>query len=266
MSALTQEISRRAVAAQSMARLAGQSTLSLFQTERLQVDFKRDRSPVTEADHKAEQILRDCILGPFPQDSILGEELGQVDGTSGFRWVLDPIDGTKSFIAGVPLYGTMVGLEHAGDPVAGVIYFPGLDEIVYAARGEGCWTCRANQIPRRTSVGTKSNLSECTFLVTDVKSFAKCGAMPAYLALDNAALLTRSWGDCYGYYLVATGRADLMIDPILNCWDAVAAMPIIEEAGGRFCDWHGERRTDSGNAVAANEHLMPQVLEILRTV
>ncbi len=262
-SALT-EISQRMAAARMLARAAGNTTLQLFQTERLQVDFKHDCSPVTAADRHAEKFLREAILEQFPNDGVLGEELGEVTGGNDFRWVLDPIDGTKSFITGVPLYGTMVGLELAGEAIAGVIYFPALNEMIYGSRGEGCWTTRHEQPPRRAKVSNKTDLSECALMITDAKSFSARDAHAAYLALEQAALLTRTWGDCYGYYLVATGRADIMIDPALHLWDAVAAKPIIEEAGGLFYDWSGQAKTDAGDAVAANSVIMPQVLKILQ--
>lgn len=257
------ELRVRWEAARAMALAAGRSTLALFGSTGVTIDYKNDRSPVTQADREAERILREAIVDQFPQDSVIGEELGRIEGTSSFRWVLDPIDGTKSFITGVPLFGTMVGIEHDGEPVAGAIYFPGLDEMIWAARDAGCWASRADGVARRATVRHRKELAECTLLVTDTATFAERHALGAYGKLDQAARFTRSWGDCYGYYLVATGRADIMIDPVLQIWDAVAAQPIIEEAGGIFCDWQGRRRADSGHAVAANEWLIPQVLRIL---
>jgi histidinol phosphatase-like enzyme (inositol monophosphatase family) len=257
------EIAQRLSAAVAIARLAGDGTLELFQSQRLHVDFKRDRSPVTEADRNAESMLRDQILQHFPQDGVLGEEHGEVIGHNEYRWVLDPIDGTKSFICGVPLYGTMVGLEFAGEAVAGVIYFPALDEIIYASQGAGTWTSRHQHPVRRVRVAEKRDLSECAMMVTDGNAFAQRDAEAAFSRLQKATLMTRTWGDCYGYYLVATGRSDIMIDPRLSLWDAVAAKPIVEEAGGVFCDWEGRARTDSGDAVAANAWLMPQILKLL---
>jgi histidinol phosphatase-like enzyme (inositol monophosphatase family) len=261
---LAGEIEQREKAARELARLAGLSTLKLFHAADLRVSLKNDRSPVTEADRNAEQILRERILSDFPDDGVLGEELGEVRGENEFRWVLDPIDGTKSFIRGVPLFGTMVGLEHRGEAVAGVVYFPGLDEIVYATRGQGCWYSRAGETPREARVSTASHLAESTLLVTDPKGFGARSADDFLRRLENSVALSRSWGDCYGYYLVATGRAEIMIDPILQVWDAVAIQPIIEEAGGVFLDWSGARSTTSGSAIAANKQIMPQVLALMR--
>lgn len=261
--ALALEISRRLELAITAGKEAGRLTLQYFQQDDLQVERKSDLSPVTIADRSAEQHLRKHIAASFPNDPILGEEFGSTSGTSGFTWILDPIDGTKSFISGVPLFGTMVGIEHEKTAVAGLIYMPALGEGVYAARGEGAWHFRGDDPPRRSRVSKKS-LADGLFVTSQVDSFAARGAAAALEAVQKAAYITRTWGDCYGYFLVATGRAEVMIDPILNVWDAAAVQPIVEEAGGTFTDWQGTPTIHAGEAVGTNGIVADEVLGILR--
>jgi histidinol-phosphatase len=243
---------------------AGQLTLRYFQQEGLAIDRKSDASPVTVADRSAEQLLRQRIATAFPSDAILGEEFGSSPGTSGFTWILDPIDGTKSFISGVPLYGTMVGIEHAGRAIAGFVFIPGLDEAIYASRDQGTWHFRGSAAPRQVHVSKKTQLADGLFVTSQVDSFAKRGAAAAFEELERACSISRTWGDCYGYLLVATGRAEVMVDPILNVWDAAAVQPIIEEAGGTFTDWQGAATMHAGEAIATNGHVRDEVLAITR--
>ena len=258
------DISKRLDLALAAAREAGRLTLEYFQQDGLQVDRKADHSPVTTADRQAEQLLRRRITEAFPEDAILGEEFGEQPGSSGFRWVLDPIDGTKSFICGVPLYGTMVGVESDGRSVVGVVDIPALGECVYAGAGLGAWYCCGDSPPREARVSRCSNLDDAVFLTSQVDSFAKRQAMDVYLALERRAAITRTWGDCYGYLLIATGRADLMIDPLMNVWDAAALQPILEEAGGAFTDWQGIPTIHSGEAIGCPRPLLGDVLDITR--
>ncbi len=246
------------------AREAGRLTLEHFQREGLQVERKADQSPVTVADRGAEQLLRDRIAAEFPDDGILGEELGERPGTSGFRWILDPIDGTKSFIHGVPLYGTLVGIEQQSRPVAGIIHLPALDETAYAAVGQGAWHVRGADSPRPAHVSRIPKLAESLFVTSEVISFIRRGAPQVYEHLQAECRLTRTWGDCYGYLMVATGRAEVMVDPIMNIWDAAAILPIIEEAGGTFTDWHGQPTIHSGEGIATNGLVLDDVLRITR--
>ena len=246
-------------------RAAGVLTLNWFQTE-IDIERKADQSPVTIADKSAEQLLRQRIADAFPFDAILGEEFGEAAGTSGFRWILDPIDGTKSFISGVPLYGTMVGVEHSGESLVGLVYLPGLDEGIYAERGGGAWHFRGNETPRRVHVSRKSSLSSGLFVTSQIDNFADRGAQGVYEQLQKAASITRTWGDCYGYLLVATGRAEVMVDPIMNLWDGAAVQPIVEEAGGTFTDWQGNRTFHAGEGIATNGAVLEEVLAITRPV
>jgi histidinol-phosphatase len=251
-------------AAVTWAKEAGQLTLQYFQQTNYKVERKGDASPVTIADRSAELLIRDRIGKYFPDDGIIGEEFGTSEGKSGWRWILDPIDGTKSFISGVPLYGTMIGLERDGRSWAGVVYIPGLDEGVYAAHGQGCFHFRNSHAPTRTTVSKRAKLSEGLFVTSQIDTFRKRHGWEAFEKLQAAAYVTRTWGDCYGYLLVATGRAEVMVDPMLNVWDAAAVQPIIEEAGGTFTDWQGEPTIHAGEAVATNGLVRDEVLAITR--
>ncbi|QDU56424.1 histidinol-phosphatase [Aeoliella mucimassa] len=253
---------------------AGNVTLQHFRQPTLEVERKGDDSPVTIADKAAENLLRERISERFPDDAIIGEEHGQTAGTSGFTWVLDPIDGTKSFIHGIPLYATLIGVLYgdpadasSGTPEVGVIRAPALDEIAYARRGGGAWHQRGSEAPQQAKVAQKTELSDALMLTSEVGSFRKRKSgqgMAAYLELDEKVRLARTWGDAYGYLMVATGQADVMFDPEMNLWDAAALQPVIEEAGGVFNDWQGTPTVHSGEAVAANASLMPAVLESLK--
>ncbi len=247
-----------------IARRAGQHTLRYFQSADLAVDSKADASPVTIADREAEQLLRRDIAAAFPHDGILGEEFGEQPGTSGFRWILDPIDGTKSFISGVPLYGTLVGVERDGQSLVGVIVIPALDECVYAAAGQPAWYIRGNAPPRETRVSQKRRLAEGLFVTSEVASFGKRGRQTTYEQLQAAARVSRTWGDCYGYLLVATGRAEVMVDPIMSVWDAAALQPIMQAAGGSFTDWQGRPTIHAGEGIATNGLVLDEVLAITR--
>jgi histidinol phosphatase-like enzyme (inositol monophosphatase family) len=257
-------VQRRLELALRAAREAGRITLQYFRRDDLVVERKGDDSPVTVADRQAEQHLRRSIEEAFPEDGILGEELGEYQGASGYHWILDPIDGTKSFIHGVPLYSTLIGVEYAGESVLGVIVIPALDELVYAARGQGAWYIRGDSPPCPAKVSQKTSLAEGLFLTSEVANFHTIGRPHVYDRLQAASRLSRSWGDGYGYLMVATGRADLMVDPIMCAWDAAPMLPILEEAGGVFTDWLGRRTSHSGQGIATNPLLLPQVLALVR--
>ncbi len=260
-----EELRARLKVGLSAAREAGRLTLEFFQRDGLAIEWKADASPVTVADRNAEQLLRERISTAFPDDAILGEELGDRDGTSGCRWILDPIDGTKSFIHGVPLYGTLVGMEWESNPVLGIIVIPALDECLHALRGGGAWHTRGDAAPRQVHVSTVPMLAESLFLTSEVASFGERDAAAVYDRLQAACRLSRTWGDCYGYLMVATGRAELMVDPIMNVWDAAAVQPIIEEAGGTFTDWHGRPTIHAGEGLATNGQILAEALKITGT-
>jgi len=260
---LPDELADRWKFAVDVAKAAGKHTLQYFQ-QSFQVERKGDNSPVTIADREAEQLARERIAKTFPHDAILGEEFGEVAGSSGYRWIIDPIDGTKSFITGVPLYSTLLGLEYSGRSVAGVIYIPALDEGVHAARGAGAWYFAKGQPETPARVSKRAQLSDGIFITSQVDSYAKRGAASVYQRLEQTAYITRTWGDGYGYLLVATGRADVMVDPYMFLWDAASLQPILEEAGGTFTDWQGQPTIYSGEGLATNGLLLDEALAVTR--
>ncbi|MEM7473906.1 MAG: inositol monophosphatase family protein [Planctomycetota bacterium] len=261
--AITASLDGRVAKAVELAIVGGRSTLELFQSN-VEVERKGDDSPVTIADKGAEKLIRSLLAKSFPDDAILGEEFGEQSGTTEYQWIIDPIDGTKSFISGVPLYSTLVGIVRGRECLAGVIYIPGLDEIVFAARGCGTWHSRRGSEPEAAKVSSRE-LEDGLFLVSQVDSFQQRsnGAGQGYLELEKQAYITRSWGDGYGYLLVATGRAELMVDPIANPWDLAAVQPVVEEAGGSFTSWSGEATVFGGDGVGSNGKIHRSVLDKL---
>jgi histidinol-phosphatase len=242
------------------ARAAGRITLETFGSA-LGFDTKPDGSPVTDADRRAEELLRGRIAEQCPRDGILGEEFGTADGDSGRAWTVDPIDGTASFIHGVPLYGVLIGLLDGDEAVLGVIHFPALDETVAAARGGGCgwWQRGVDRSPAR--VRPTDALHRALVLCTDFTRLESPGRALERLARGAGRL--RTWGDCYGHALVATGRAEAMIDPRMSPWDSAPLLPVVEEAGGRFTTLAGERRAVGGSALSTNGALHGALLELL---
>ncbi len=248
-----------------IAEAAGNSTRAYFGNSELTVESKQDDSPVTAADRHAEQLVRKQVAEAFPTDEVLGEEFETQPGTSGYRWIVDPIDGTKSFVSGVPLYSTLLALEYNDETLAGVIYIPALNECVAAAKGQGAWHRATGSEDWVTAhVSARKKLSEAIFLTSQVDSFDARNAATAYKELERAAWISRSWGDGYGYLLVATGRADVMVDPVVNAWDVAAIRPVIEEAGGKFSCWSGEPTSRGPDAVGTNGKLHKEVLAILQ--
>ncbi len=264
MNAPASEVSARLELALAAGRDAGRFTLQHFRQETLQVERKADDSPVTAADKGAEELLRRRISDAFPQDGILGEEFPERPGSSGFRWILDPIDGTKSFIHGVPLYGTLIGVEFESQPTIGVILIPALGECVYAATGHGAWYVEGDDSPRRARVSSCPRLAEGLLLTSELANFDEIGRRDVFEQLHSAARLFRTWGDCYGYMMVATGRAEVAIDSIMNVWDAAALLPVLQEAGGTYTDWQGRPSIHSGQGVATNGKVLEEVLAITR--
>jgi len=247
--------------AEAAARAAGEITLRYFQ-KLPSVEFKADRSPVTVADRESEQLLRALIEERYPDQGILGEEFGLGRPGARLRWLVDPIDGTQSFIRGVPLYGVMLGLVEDGEPVVGVVHFPALRETVVSWRGGGCWwSTAAGRTRARTS--NVSRLEDATLLATDTAGLVGGEKRTGYERLRMRAKMERGWGDCYGHALVATGRAEIMLDPVLHDWDAAPLIPILEEAGGKFTDWRGQRSISGGDGFATNGPLYESVLAIL---
>ncbi|MBS1714091.1 MAG: histidinol phosphate phosphatase [Armatimonadetes bacterium] len=214
------------------AREAGRSTMALFREGR-SFGLKSDATPVTEADTGAERLVRQRIAERYPGEAVLGEEEGGEAGSED-RWVVDPIDGTKSFVAGVPLFGTLVAYEVDRRPVIGAAYFPALDETVWAEEGSGCfWN------GERCRVKSESDWSRAVVCCGGLASLADQGVLDKLVGLSRRALAVRTWCDAYGHALVATGRADAMVDPKVSRWDVSAMSVIVKEAGGLFHDFKG---------------------------
>jgi len=224
----------------------------------LAVERKADGSPVTEADRAAERAAREWIEARFPADGIQGEELGIARPDAPRRWLIDPIDGTRTFVRGVPLWGTLVAIVEGERVIAGAARFPALGEALVASPGHGCWWSGA-----RTAVSGVEAMAEALVLTTDERYATTPEWRPGWERLATRAGLARSWGDCYGYLLVATGRAEAMLDPVMSAWDAAALQPIIEEAGGRFTDWSGARTAFGGSVIATNARLAGDVRELV---
>jgi histidinol phosphatase-like enzyme (inositol monophosphatase family) len=240
-----------------LARLAGDEANRHFRTG-VAVEFKGDGSPVTAADRAAETVAREWIRAQFPGDGILGEEFGIENESASRRWVLDPIDGTKSFIHGVALWGTLVAVVEGERVLAGAVYAPPTNEMVSAAPGEGAWFNGT-----RTYVSNTSSLAQATLLTTDDRFAGRPRRRARWNDLAERARIVRTWGDCYGYLMLATGRADIMVDDQMNPWDAAAVQVVIEEAGGKFSDFCNRPTAFGGDSIATNGALDTIVRDIL---
>ena len=261
------ELAERLQVARQAAERAGRITLRHFQTD-FERQTKADGTLVTIADRQSEQLLRKTIEKPFPYDAILGEEFHEKPGQTRYRWILDPLDGTLSFAQGVPLYGVLIALEdlEVGRSVLGVIHLPSLGETVYAQRGHGChWERRVGgkrlSIPARVSGADK--LEDAVLLATDFWNVQLQGRRRELARLADRTRLQRTWADCYGYVLVATGRAELMLDSALNLWDSAPLQPILEEAGGTFTDWTGKPTIHGDCGLATNGLLLKEALSVM---
>ncbi|MEQ8846213.1 inositol monophosphatase family protein [Botrimarina sp.] len=250
--------------AREIALEAGVVTLEHFRSRSLGVERKGDGSPVTIADRTAEQQLRKRIEDRYPDDAILGEEFPAKEGRSGYKWILDPIDGTKAFVHGVPLYTNLVAVieEESGEPILGVVNAPASRETIYAAVGGGAWYQYGEQTAYQAYVSHTATLAEGMFLTGDVAGFQDRpqDATDVYMALQNAARISRTWGDGYGYMMVAIGRAEVMMDAQMSLWDAACLKPILEEAGGTFTSWSGEPTVHAGEGIATNGRVLDEVL------
>ncbi len=238
----------------ALAREAGRLTLQWFRSSDLAVDRKGDGTPVTAADRAGERLVRERLAATHPDDAVVGEEEADTEGTSGRRWIIDPIDGTKAFTHGVPLYTTLLAYEDEHGSAIGVIDIPALGETVYAGRGLGCF---CNDTPARVS---ERDRLRGAYLTTSGFDYWEADAL---MAAHASGMIMRTWGDGYGYALVATGRVEAMVDPVASPWD-VAAMPvIIGEAGGRFTDFAGAARIEGGSGLATNGKLHDEVLAVV---
>ncbi|MCB8920460.1 MAG: histidinol-phosphatase [Ardenticatenaceae bacterium] len=238
---------------------AGRITLGHFQTG-VQAERKADNSPVTIADKQAEQKLRELIGRYWPTHGIVGEEYGRSSAQdSPYTWILDPIDGTKSFVSGVPLYATLLALTDGDEALLGIAHFPALNETVYAVRGGGCfWN------GRRAHVSSVNKLEDAVLLSSGTSFGNWTEKETAWNRLVDATYIQRTWGDAYGYALVATGRAEIMVDPAMALWDCGPLQVIMEEAGGTFTDWQGNATIHAGESIASNGALFEQVMAIVK--
>ena len=240
-----------------VARLAGKVALGYFKSG-LTVETKTDGSPVTIADRAAEDAARSWIASRFPDDAVEGEERGANAVTSHRRWIIDPIDGTKTFVRGVPLWGSLVAVCEGNEVIAGAASFPAVGEELAAAIERGAWW---NGV--RCSVSSVDSMLDATVLTTNPQFRLTPDFKPSWDRLAGAARMARGWGDCYGYLLVATGRAEVMVDGILADWDAAALYPAIVEAGGVFTDRSGRRTPFGKSAIATNANLATEARRLL---
>ena len=241
-----------------LATRAGEVTMRWFSSRRLDGETKADGSPVTEADRAAEEFLRGELARRYPDDGVVGEEHGTIEGVSGRRWVIDPIDGTRSFVRGVPLFTTLLALIDESGPAVGVAHIPPLDETVSAGRGCGAThTCAGDARPAHVS--DVRRLEDSCLVTSGIEYLPQRGRR----FLLHPDLLVRTWGDGYGYVLLATGRADIMLDAGLALWDVAPMLVIVPEAGGRITDYDGTPGPDAGDVVSSNGHLHEATLELL---
>lgn len=224
------------------------------------IEYKSDASPVTVADREAESSLRASLLTKFPDDGFLGEEFGHKTGSTGFEWIVDPIDGTRSFVRGIPLWATLVGLQYRGEMIAGVVVEPVLGNTYRALRGEGAFK---NNQP--IHVSKLEQLDRAIMCTSDLSYFSLNGRMSAFWAMSQKVERQRGYGDYFGFTLVAQGSADLMLDFGVHAWDIAAVIPLVEEAGGKFTDWTGKQSIQQPDALATNGRLHDASLAILKT-
>jgi len=240
-----------------VARVAGDVAKRYF-GKNPETRIKADGSPVSVADVNAEQAARDWIERRFPDDGILGEELPMARPDAPRRWILDPIDGTYTFLQTVPLWGTLVAVAEGDSVIAGAAYFPALGEIIFAAPGQGSWWNGS-----RARVSTVERLTDARLVTSDARFLRDASRRERWTRLQNGVRAMRTWGDCYGYLLVATGRADIMVDDVMSDWDGAALLPIIAEAGGVYTDWRGRPTAFGGDAIATNTNLAAATRDIL---
>jgi myo-inositol-1(or 4)-monophosphatase len=242
-----------------LASKSGDFIRPYFANPELAIEYKSDQSPVTLADRGAEKLLRELITKKFPSHGIIGEEFGNENSEAEFVWVLDPIDGTKSFMTACPLFGTLIALMHHGQPVLGAIHQPILRQLVIGDNRSTTLNGRAVKM-RPTPA-----LSDATVLTSDTLNLGRYQNDAACDRLFAQVRMLRTWGDCYGYLLLATGWADIMLDPIMNPWDIQALVPVIRGAGGVITDWQGGDPVKASSIVAAHPNLHSRVIQILNT-
>ena len=239
-----------------LAAASGEIIMRYFRSD-FTVDTKEDDSPVTIADRKAEEIMREMIMQEFPEHGIIGEEFGNHKESAEYQWVLDPIDGTKSFVSGTFLFGTLIGLMKDGEPIVGSIHHPLTSHLLIGTEDE----TRLNDEPVR--VRPTEHLRDAVMVYSDFIDVGKYQNGIAFQQLMGKTKYNRTWGDCHGYFLLATGYADIMLDPIMHLWDIVALVPVIKGAGGKITSWNGGPPLSGNGIIASNRALHSQVLRAL---
>ncbi len=245
-----------------MADVADRITEARFRARDLRVDRKPDRTPVTDADTAVEDAIRAVLTEQRPADVVVGEERGG-EAADGRAWVIDPIDGTKNFLRGVPAWATLIALVDGGRPVVGVISAPALGRRWWAATGAGAWSTVGGGEPARISVSGVQEICDAYSSTTHLSTWTEYHSREAYLRLVDACWENRAFGDFWHHCLVAEGAIDLAAEPVINPWDVAAVQVIVEEAGGRFTDLSGNPRYDGGNALSSNGLLHEVALRLL---
>src|SRR5580693_1154003 len=248
-----------------LADAADDITMRRFKALDLRVESKPDLTPVTDADLAAEESLRNVLSRARPRDAVLGEESGKT-GVGKRCWVIDPIDGTKNFVRGVPVWATLIVLMVSGDVTVGVVSAPALGRRWWAARDGGAWTGRGLTKATRCQVSGVQRLQDASFSYSSLSGWEDTGALDGFLGLSRSVWRTRAYGDFWSHVLVAEGAVDAAAEPAVSVWDIAAIQVIVHEAGGRFTDLSGVARPDGGSAVSTNGHLHDEVLRLLSGV
>lgn len=246
-----------------IADLADALTLSRFQAIDLRVASKPDNTPVTDADTAVEALVRERLAEARPGDAVLGEEQGLIGGDSRRRWILDPIDGTKNFVRGVPVWGTLLALEVDGEVVVGVVSAPALNRRWWAGRGLGATTRTATGQTRQLRVSDVGELSDAYLSFASLESWRQHGRLDGFLTLADTVWRTRAYGDFWSHMMVAEGAVDLACEPEVSLWDLAALQVVVEEAGGVFTDLHGQRGPGGGSVLTTNGRLHEAALAAL---
>lgn len=242
-----------------LAQLSAEVIIPYFASPGLMVDTKENDTPVTIADREAERVMRERIMKQFPSHGIIGEEFGNYQEDAEFVWSLDPIDGTISFTHACPLFGTLIGLLYQGEPLLGTIHQPVMEQLVIG----DCELTTFNGRP--VTMRQRTRLADASLFTTDVDTIKRERGLTGFEKLRSATKLFRTWGDCYGYLLVASGFGDIMLDAKMNPWDLIPLIPIVHGAGGRITAWDGSSAHRADSSIAASATLHPQVIELLNS-
>jgi histidinol-phosphatase len=249
-----------------LADTADSISMARFRAGDLKVESKPDLTPVSDADTAVEQAIRSTLARARPRDSVLGEEFGRSEAAAGpgsRHWVIDPIDGTKNFVRGVPIWGTLIALLEGDTPVAGLVSAPALGRRWWGASGLGAYAGKHQHAASRIGVSGVRRLADASFCHSSLSGWAEMGKTQTVVDLSLAAWRSRAYGDFYGYMLLAEGALDIMIEAELSLWDVAALIPIIQEAGGKITDLGGRPAGDKTSSIATNGLLHETVLTAL---